>query len=141
MSWLGSLLDKSREVARLTTERDYLITQLDEARTDLKANQARLYAEIDANRLREDVLKDQIIELAGIRPQAPRRADLLADTQIEVFERKEEPDVFDADIEALIEQRVDEFADEALRVRGIEYGVADREILREKIRANQAEYL
>jgi len=105
--------------------------------------EARLFAEIDSNRLREDALMTTALQSAGVvagarvyrLPLAPPST-----TGNEVDEELERSPTYDAQLEAQIRAVADDMI-EAGRKIGNEYTPEAQMLLLEKIRENPDEYL
>jgi hypothetical protein len=134
--WLRNWLARQATVARVQIERDGLAVRCIELADKAQAYEARYYAELDANRRREDSLVANVVELAGGKrlmpthtpalPPRPEEGDVPADARAEKSQ---------AFYEA-VETRAKEFEKQAK----FEYGSEDREMLRDKIKAAPEEY-
>lgn len=123
------------------SENERLKTEIQALEGKLAKSEARLFAEIDSNRRREDDLTAAIAGLSGARERISRRDPLIereipeAGT-IEEIETKKEDAIF----EAQVKQRVKDFAIEAER-RGTPYTDEDKLVIEDRIRENPGDYL
>lgn len=142
MSWLHSLFAPHCDADRLRAELDTRTGRITELERKLEASEARLLTEIESNRRREDAFKDDLLSLIGTQRRLPYRQTLEAGTAYEAKPAEAEEIVpADPEFEDLVNERAKDFADEALNTRGIAYSPEDMAILRERIKANPAEYL
>lgn len=143
MKWLRSFFANAETVKQLEGERDRLLFRCGVLEEQIKVGEAALIntraelkREIASNRRREDAFKETIVEMATKTPaRIPYRDEGFIETALDA------PPKVDADFEKQVTERAQEFAQNALISRGLEYTPEDMEVLKSKIRDNPAEYL
>jgi len=123
---------------RLEAELESCREQIKVLESKLEKADSRLCREIDSNRLREDSMRDILVELMGTRQQVAPRAPLATLTPAE-REEKEQVLSYDPQDE-LIRDVADQFVQQAAE-RGAVYSEEDYEILLARIRENPDEYI
>lgn len=148
MGWFRSLFASQETVTRLRRERDFHRDKATELTRDkaalekkLEASEAALLREINSNRRREDVYKDQISELSTGQNRLPWREELGQGTERQPARAElDKPEPVDHDFEAAVDNLAKEFAANALTGQGLKYGPEQMEILKETIRRNRHDY-